>query len=211
MQHENEQGSLEALRDIRKMMEQSARFVSLSGLSGIWAGVTAMVGGVIAFNWLRSPANKYIGSFEGSLSYFDPFTVRLMLLGVAVFAVAFSGAYYFTYRKARKHKQQLWNNASRQLLFHLFFPLLAGGVFCVTFIYYGCSMFIGPACLVFYGLALVSCSRHTLGEIRYLGMLEVALGCVNLFFPGHGLYFWVAGFGVLHVIYGAVMWNRHDQ
>ncbi len=40
---------LEALSDIRSMMEQSSRFISLSGLSGIFAGITALVGAGLAY------------------------------------------------------------------------------------------------------------------------------------------------------------------
>jgi hypothetical protein len=73
------------------------------------------------------------------------------------------------------------------------------------FIYYGIGIFVAAACLVFYGLALISASRHTLSDIRYLGMLQVALGCTALFFPGYGLIFWALGFGLLHILYGAIM------
>lgn len=212
MQSTNNDSSLEALREIRSIMDRSARFVSLSGMSGIWAGSVALAGAYVAHLMLQSPNNRYMGT--GNIiaqSYFDPFTVNLMLLGLAVFVVALIGALYFTFKKAKRNSHSLWNNASRQLLLAGFFPLFAGGAFCVTFVYYGCGMFIGPACLVFYGLGLISGSRHTLSDIRYLGMLDVALGCANLFFPEHSLLFWAAGFGVLHILYGAMMWNKYDK
>ena len=214
MQPTNNDSSLEALLEIRSIMDRSARFVSLSGMSGIWAGSTALVGAYIANRMLQSPRNTSIGSRRtemGSPEFFDTFTVNLMLLGIAVFVVALVGAFYFTFKKAKRNNHTLWNNASRQLLIQGFFPMFAGAAFCVTFIYYGCDMFVGPACLVFYGLALISASRHTLSDIRYLGMLDVALGCCCLFFPGFSLYFWAAGFGILHIVYGAMMWNKYDK
>ncbi len=212
MQANNNDATLEALQEIRSIMDRSARFVSLSGWSGIWAGLSALVGAFIARGWLMDPEFQTIGKrLDTTPDYFDPFSVRLMMLGMGVFIVALCGALFFTWRKAQRSNQSLWNTASRQLLYQAFFPLFAGGVFCVTFVYYGCGMFVGPACLVFYGLSLISASRHTLSDIRYLGMLDVALGCCNLFFPGYGLYFWAAGFGVLHIVYGAVMWNKYDK
>ncbi len=212
MQPNENNASLEALQEIRSIMDKSARFVSLSGMSGIWAGAVGLVGAYIASNWLRKPEYMNIGkATEGSIDSFDSVTMRLMWLGVAVFVVAIAGAFYFTYRKAKKHNQSIFNNASRQMVMSAFFPLLAGGVFCVSFIYNGCGMFVGPACLVFYGLALISGSRHTLSDIRYLGMLNVALGCCNLFYPGFGLYFWAAGFGLLNLLYGAMMWSKYDK
>ena len=213
MQDENKEATLEALQEIRSIMDRSARFISLSGWSGIWAGSTALIGACIAYNWMQKPEYKYIRieAGEGSINYFDPFIQRFILLAFGVFVIAFIGGIYFTFRKANRNGQKLWNNASRQMLYQLFFPLFAGAVFTLMFIYYGCGMFIAPTCLVFYGLALISASRYTLSDIRYLGTLDVALGCAALFFPGYGLYFWALGFGVLHILYGAVMWNKYDK
>ena len=213
MQQENTDASLEALKEIRTIMDRSARFLSLSGWSGIWAGCTALGGSVLAYRWMRRPGYQYVMAAleNGSISYFDSFMIRFILLALFVFAVAFAGGFYFTYRKASKQQQTLWNAASRQMLLHLLFPLFVGGIFTIAFIYYGCGMFIAPACLAFYGLALISASKYTLSDIRYLGILEVALGCTCLFFPGYGLYFWDFGFGLLHILYGVIMWNKYDK
>lgn len=208
----HQHASLETLQDIRDIMDRSARFVSLSGMSGIWAGSVALAGAYAAHVLLQQPGYQYIGrGTEGTPENFDRFTVNMIMLGIAVFALALAGAFYFTWRKARRNNQSLWSNASRQMLVQGFFPMLAGGVFSVTFIYHGCGIFVAPACLVFYGLALISGGRHTLSDIRYLGMLDVALGCCSLFFPGFGLIFWAIGFGVLHILYGAIMWNKYDK
>ncbi len=212
MQDDNRESTLEKLEEIRNIMDRSARFISLSGWSGIWAGFTALAGAVIAWIWIHQPEYKYTGvSNEGSANYFDTYTIKFITLGLAVFTVALVGGTYFTYRKAHRLGHKLWNNASRQMIVQLFFPLFAGGIFCMIFIYYGFGMFVAPACLTFYGLSLISASRHTLSDIRYLGMFDVMLGCTNLFFPGFGLYFWAIGFGVLHILYGAIMWNKYDK
>jgi hypothetical protein len=89
--------------------------------------------------------------------------------------------------------------------------MLIGGIFVLGFMRYGHAVYIAPACLVFYGLALVHGSRHTLTDIRYLGYLEITLGLICLFVPGWGLYFWAAGFGLLHILYGIIMWNKYDK
>jgi hypothetical protein len=70
---------------------------------------------------------------------------------------------------------------------------------------------IPPACLIFYGLALVNASKYTLGEVRYLGYGQLILGVINIWLPEYGLYFWAAGFGVLHIVYGLVMWYRYEK
>ncbi len=212
MPGENNDETLEALQEIRSIMDRSARFISLSGWSGIWAGITALAGAAIAYRWLQQPRYEGIGStLYASAEHFDSSTINFIFLGIGVFVTAMAGAVFFTYRKAARLGQKVWNNASRLMLGQLFYPVFAGGVFSLLFIYYGCGMFVAPACLVFYGLALISASRHTLSDIRYLGMLDVALGCTSMFFPGFGLLFWALGFGVLHIFYGAMMWSKYDK
>lgn len=204
--------SLQALQDIRSIMDRSARFISLSGWSGIWAGTVALSGAAIAYNWLQQPGYRDIGStLYASAAHFDRYTINFIWLGIATFVIALAGVFFFTWRKAKRMGQNVWNSASRQMTAQLFYPVFAGSVFCFMFIYYGCGMFVAPACLVFYGLALISAGRHTFSDIRYLGMLDVALGCTALFFPGGGLIFWGLGFGVLHILYGAMMWSKYDK
>lgn len=212
MQQNNNDETLEALKEIRTIMDRSARFISLSGWSGIWAGSTALAGAFVAYRWMRLPQYMLKGvTLEAHSEYFDEYTVRFIYLAAIVFIVAFVGAFFFTWRKASRLNQTLWTNASRQMLLQLFFPMFAGGVFTTIFIYYGCGLFVAPACLTFYGLALISASRHTLSDIRYLGMFDVVLGCATLFFPGYGLFFMAIGFGVLHILYGALVWNKYDK
>jgi hypothetical protein len=90
-------------------------------------------------------------------------------------------------------------------------PMLAGGLLIwrlMEFQFYG---LVAPACLLFYGLALVNASKYTVPEIRYLGYFQLLLGVLNLWMMGYGLYFWAAGFGVLHILYGIIMWNKYER
>ena len=208
MHPEDNTESLEALKEIRSIMDRSARFISLSGWSGIWAGATALVGAFIAWKLIQAPG---FGCDWVESNFRSVNLQKLLLLAFSVFLVALAGGFFFTYRKANRQGHKLWNNASKQMLFALFFPMFVGGVFCLGFIHYGCEIFIAPACLAFYGLALIGASRHTLSDIKYLGILEVLLACANLFLPGHGIYFWAFGFGVLHILYGIFMWNKYDK
>ncbi len=212
MQPDNKDTSLEALNDIRTIMDRSARFISLSGWSGIWAGCTALLGALWAKRMLHDM--DYDLAKQSYASHFllsENNLYKFIYLAILIFVVALTGGLFFTIRKANRQGLKVWNHASRQLLLHLFFPIMAGGFFCIFFINDGVTLYIAPACLVFYGLALISASKFTLSDIRYLGMIEVALGCINLFFPGHSLYFWAAGFGVLHILYGIFMWNKYDK
>lgn len=208
MNKQNPDDSLKALQEIRSIMERSARFLSLSGWSGVWAGCVALAGAFIANN--RLPYAWIINRNPGCILC-DADTVQLLALAISVLLLALAGGVFFTWRKVKKQGERLWNAASKKLLAQLALPLVAGGVFCFGFIYYGDTRYLFPACLVFYGLALINGSKYTLSDIKYLGLFEVALGCINIFAPGYGLYFWAAGFGVLHIVYGIIMWNKYDK
>ena len=213
MQQQNPESSLQTLQEIRSIMERSARFLSLSGWSGVWAGCTALAGAAVAHRWLSAHEYNYarpaIAGNESS--YWGPDILKFLFLAAMVFMVALIGGYYFTWKKVKSQGGSLWNTASRSMLRSIAIPMICGGIFCVVFAWYGDAKYIAPACLVFYGLALYNGSRYTLTDIRYLGILEILLGSVYLFLPGYGLLFWTIGFGVLHILYGIVMWNKYDK
>ena len=67
---------------------------------------------------------------------------------------------------------------------------------------------VAPACLLFYGLALLHTSKYTLPDIRYLAFSEISLGLLGTFFIGYGLLFWAIGFGLFHILYGTRMYQK---
>ena len=191
-------------------MQRSSRFISLSGLSGIAAGVWALIGAYLAYRWIGVYYDRYSRSGYSNES-FHSLKWNLFLLAGAVAGLALISALYFTWRRAGKNKLPLWDHTSRQLVINTAIPMAAGGVFIIAMLQYSEWRFVAPACLIFYGLGLVSGSRYTLSDIRYLGFFEVLLGLINTQFIGSGLYFWAIGFGVLHIIYGFVMWWKYER
>ncbi len=206
MTQENDRDiSLQALTDIRSIMDRSTRFLSLSGMSGIWAGSVALAGAFIAKGWYDAMP------VEITAVVYNSIVTRMLLLSVAVFITALIGGIYFTWRKAKAQNATLWNMASRRMMWQLAIPLVVGCVFVLNFIYNGNEHYVVPACLAFYGLALINGSKYTLTDIQYLGILELILACISLIFPVWDLYFWALGFGVLHILYGIIMWNKYDR
>lgn len=203
--------TLQEIKDIRRIMERSSRFISLSGLSGVAAGICAWAGAWIGGNIL----DKYYGSYDSQGFFsgddFSRLKIKLVGLAVAVFAAAFISSFYLTWRRARKQGLPLWDHTSKRVFWNMVIPLLAGAGFVLGMLRYDEWRFVAPACLIFYGLALVNASKYTLTDIRYLGYCEIILGLVNMFFIGYGLYFWAAGFGALHIIYGAAMWWKYER
>lgn len=209
--------SVKTLQDIKAIMERSARFITLSGWSGIWAGAVGLAGAAIAYTWLAGLPEGYTTGYRQvqaglfSMGEYSPLTFRFIILALVVLLVALAGGYYFTWKKTRANGHKVWNSASKRMLGHMAIPLIAGGFFSLFFLNNGHEMYIAPACLVFYGLALINGSKYTISDIRYLGFSELGLGLINMMLPGYGLICWAIGFGVLHILYGIIMWNKYDN
>lgn len=208
----NKEESLQVLSDIRTMMHKSSRFLSLSGWSGIWAGCTALVSAFIAHSWLQDMSAKGIYyDRQPETGLWAPYNLPFLLLAALTLLVAVAGALFFTYRKNRLQEQATFTAAAKKLVISMFIPIAAAGWLILQFIQKGDYEYIVPATLIFYGLTLINSSKYTFADIRYLGLLEVALGCIAVCFPNWGLYFWAFGFGVLHIVYGIIMWQKYDR
>ncbi|PWA07240.1 hypothetical protein [Flavobacterium psychrotolerans] len=197
----------EDLSHIRSMMERSSRFISLSGLSGVFAGVSASVGGICAYLLFEDNGIEY---FDGKQKYYNhDLIVELFFIALAVLILALAFGTFFTYRKSKKYDLPFWTNATKNMLLNLAVPLFVGGVFCVALLYHHLFAFIAPSTLLFYGLALINAEKYTFSDVKYLGYCEIILGCISLFHLGYGLVFWVIGFGILHILYGLIMFKKY--
>lgn len=206
----NKEEQLSALSDIRNMMDRSSRFISLSGLSGIFAGIIALIGAYMAHLEIRSYlAGTYGYGIDADLDL----EFALLKIGISVLIVALAGGLLFTYRQTVKKKLPLWDKTAKNLLLNLAIPLATGGIFIISILFNHANSvgLIAPSCLVFYGLALINASKYTYSDIRFLGLCEVILGLIAMFNIGYGLYFWAMGFGILHIVYGAIMYFKYER
>jgi hypothetical protein len=219
---------LEDLQQIRSIMEKSTQFISLSGLSGISAGVFGLFGAILAYLRLKG---EFVITNTSSLSMYSktPYsnqsnfmnivqmelaknpTTDLILIATLTLGLALIFATYFTFRKAKKDGNSLWSATSRRLLMSVALPLVVGGLFSLAILNHGLFGLVAPATLIFYGLALINGSKHTLPEIKYVGIFNIILGLINTVFIGQGLFFWALGFGVVHIVYGVVMYFKYDR
>ncbi len=197
------------LAEIKSMMERSTRFLSLSGLAGILAGIYAFAGAGIAWYWIYFPSTEY-GTGTETISQAD-LQFNLLVLALIVLLLAIGTAYLLSQQKSQKKSQQFWTPASKRFLQALFLPVVAGGLFSFALIHESSYQLIAPATLIFYGLGLINASHFSLGEIRNLGIGQLILGLIAAFFPDFGLVCWALGFGVLHVLYGSMMYYRYDR
>lgn len=215
MSTEQEQ-SLQDLHHIRSMMDRSSRFLSLSGLSGVAAGVCALIGGWLAFPYVMGRKDILINQELGIAQTFahDPaiiFNTWVFWIAAGTLAAAVLSAFIFTFLKAKKSGDNLFSPAAWKVAWAVLVPLAAGGIFLLRLSTFGTFGLIAPGCLIFYGLALINAGRYTFSEIRYLGYTELLLGLIALTSVGYGFYYWLVGFGLLHIIYGLVMWFRHEK
>lgn len=192
------------ISSIRTLMERSTKFISLSGLSGVMAGIYALIGAGIAYKLL------YLDRIELYVNRTDA-VMQLFFVAVIVLILSVSTGIWLTIRKARRKGQSVWNQSSSLLLRSGALPLLTGGCFVLLLFMQGHFGIIAPGCLIFYGLALVAASQYTYGDVRWLGLSEIGLGLLATILPGYGLYFWAMGFGVLHILYGSVMYFKYDR
>lgn len=197
------------LAEIKSMMERSTRFLSLSGLAGVLAGIYALIAASVAYYWIYFP-NAPFGFRTNFVDDASVFT-KLIALALVILALSLGSAYFLSQKKSQRLATNLWTPAGRRFLQALFIPVLIGGIFCLALVLRGYLIVVAPATLIFYGLALVNASQFTLSDIKYLGYGEIVLGLISAFFPGYGLITWAMGFGVLHVVYGSMMYYKYDR
>lgn len=211
---DNNNQHLDTLAEIRNLMEKSSKFISLSGLSGIFAGIFALLGFFASILYLNQ---EYSAKSYYDYAYLNDGTINLNFISffvvnaIVVLLLSLIFGSYFTFKKAKKNKQSIWDNTSKRLLINLMIPLVTGGVFCFILLFHGLFGLIAPVTLIFYGLALLNASKYTLNDIRYLGISEIILGLFSSVIIGYGLYFWAIGFGVLHIVYGSVMYFKYEK
>jgi hypothetical protein len=209
---ENNSTSAEDLKTIRKIMEESTRFFSLSGFSGVFLGMFALAGALIAWLLILDGGKISYNDYVGNLSGKETVTIRWQMaaLALTVLLLSLAAAFNFSFRKAKRSGKSFRTPVARRLFISLFIPLITGGLFALILLIQNQVGLIIPVLLVFYGLALVNAGKFTYNEIFYLGILEIFTGLVSAFFPAQGLWFWIFGFGIIHIVYGLFMYRKYE-
>ncbi len=209
---ESKQNYYDDLKTIKKIMEESSRFLSLSGLSGLFAGLTALTGGAIAYTVFLKSNIFNNGEFFRNLSPGELGILKLQLFSDAliVLILAIGISFFFSYRKSVRHGLKIWTPVSRRLLSSLLVPLVTGGILISIIYFNGQWQLIIPSMLIFYGLALVNACKFTYNELFYMGIIEICTGLAAAVFPEYGILFWCFGFGILHICYGVFMYRKYE-
>jgi hypothetical protein len=201
---------LKNLNEIRSLMERSSSFISLSGLSGVSAGVMGLIAAYILNIRLKPFLNGSIDYEMSGVTRADLITFGVTFFSV-VLLLTFALAIFFTSQKAKKNGLPVWDSSAKRLVTSLFLPLVTGGIFCLILVYHYYDWLVLPSMLIFYGLALINAGKYTLSEIKWLGLSEIILGLGAALFIDNAILFWAAGFGVMNIVYGLVMYVRHEK
>jgi len=201
---------LDDIGEIKHLMNKSSRFMSLSGLSGILAGIYALIGTTLVYNIIYKDNPLTKDSYQ-TLVLDETSMLNIFAIAFAVVSVSIITAIILSWKKAKLYNEKLWDIASRRLMINFMIPLATGGFFIIALIEKEIYVFVAPLTLVFYGLALVNASKYTLGYIRYFGVTMILIGLSSVWFLGYGLFFWALGFGLCHIIYGALVHLKYER
>ena len=200
----SEQDYLKDISEIKNLMNRSSRFISLSGLSGIFAGIYAIIGAAIAYAYLFPKPGEFLTLHSWN------FKLLLVLLA-SVLLLSIITAYLLTTQRAKRNNEKIWDTTTRRLLINFLIPLITGGIYIIIKLnsqHYGLT---ASLMLIFYGLALVNASKYTIGNVKYLGYAQIITGLICAALPGYGFWFWLLGFGLFHIIYGSIMYLKERK
>lgn len=195
---------LKDINEIKNLMNKSSRFISLSGLSGILAGVYALIGAAAAYYIVANSVRGYL-ILDGNV-----FKICAVIL-IMVAVLSIGTAIFLTTKKAKKTGEKIWDNSSKRLVINFLIPLIVGGLYILIILNQERYGHTAALMLIFYGLALINASKYSIGDIRYLGFTQIILGLICALIPSYGFWFWVIGFGFMHIIYGSIMHFKYDR
>ncbi len=191
----NKDKALESVNEIKELMEKSSKFVSLSGITAVLAGVYALVGAYVVDNLLKTGNNRG----------------EVVMAASLVLIVSAITACILSWYKARKTGQKLFSKLTYRIAWNFALPLFAGGLFCIALLLHENYGLVSSVMLLFYGLSLVNVSKYTYSNVAWLGYAFVCLGIVDGFFEGYELLFWTVGFGGFHILYGVLFYLQYER
>ncbi len=198
-----EQDHINNIAEIRSMMERSSKFLSLSGLAGVMAGIYALAGAYFAYS--------AFGFSPDQIHYSVPELNSIILIAVSVLVLAIGTAVILSARNAKGKEEKAWNTTSRRLLVNVSVPLFTGGILILMLLSNGLTGLAAPFTLIFYGLTLYNAGSFTFNDVKSLGLIQIVLGLLGAYFIEYSLVCWALGFGVAHIVYGLYIHFRYER
>jgi len=182
--------AMDNLRYIRETMERATPFTGISGRGEIAIGVTALAASVIAAQQSTFKAWLAIWLAEGLIS--------LLIAGWSMD------------RKARAVQMPLVSGPGRKAVFSLSPPLIAGGLLTIVLVRAGMTNAIPGVWLLLYGTGVITGGMFSVRAVPAMGLCFMGLGAIALFSPpAFANWFMAAGFGGLHMLFGAIIVRKY--
>lgn len=203
---------IDDIKHIRQMMEESSKFLSLSGLSGVAVGCFALLGAAIAHFWILDNGavkyDEYLKVLPGN--YGRGIRLSMFLTAILTLTGALLSAWYISFRKSRNLQIGFWTPSAKKMVTSLFVVLATGGIFSMILVFHGYFKMIAAVMLIFYGLALLNASKYSKQDIKLLAFTQIILGLIAALFINYGLLIWTLGFGFVHIVYGILMYFKYE-
>ena len=182
--------AMDNLRFIRETMEAAGTFTAVSGWGQVFIGVTAVVAAVVAARFAGSSEWVLVWAAEAGLA---------LLISV-----------WFMYNKAKSASLPLLTGSARKLLFS-FSPVFAVGmVVTVALMQRGLYALLPGIWMTLYGTAVVAAGAFSVRIVPVMGAAFIVVGGFALFAPATwSTALMIAGFGLLHVVFGFIIARRH--
>jgi hypothetical protein len=182
--------AMDNLRYIRETMELATAFTGISGWGEIAIGVTALLASVIAAQQATFNAWLAVWIAEGLIS--------LLIAGWSMD------------RKTRTIKMPLGSGPGRKAVFSLTPPMIAGGLLTIVLVQAGLTNAIPGVWLLLYGTGVITGGMYSVKVVPIMGICLMVLGALALFSPpAFANWFMAAGFGGLHVVFGAIIVRKY--
>ncbi len=206
----NEKDYIKDISEIRSMMERSSRFLSLSGLSGVMAGIYALAGVLVAYLVFGFNPDSVTYSMTGTAG--TPANISsVIIVALIILALALGTVVYLSRRNAGKRGEKMWSPTTRRLLANMMVPLSTGGILIVILIFSGLAGLAAPVSMIFYGMALFTASKMTLEEVKLMGIIQIVLGLIAVLMIQYSLIIWAIGFGLVNIVYGIYMHYKYER
>lgn len=183
-------GAREQLRYIRDTIERAGSFTAVPGWGGVVVGLTALGAAAVAFRQSSPQAWMIVWLAEAGLAAL-----------VGVWSVVW---------KAKSAGVPLLSGPGRRLAFSFTPPLAVGALLTAVLWKEGIIAILPGVWLALYGTAVVTGGAFSIEIVPLMGLCFLVLGAVALFSPAAwGDLFMAAGFGGLHVVFGALIARRY--
>ena len=182
--------AIENLRYIRATMERAGSFTAVPGWGQVAIGCTAAVAAVIA---ARQPTR---------FAWTATWAVECLL------AVVLGG--WSMVRKARAANDPIFSGPGRRFSLSFLPPFLAGAMLTIALVLAGDTARMPAVWLLLYGAGVTTGGAFSVRVVPVMGLCFMLLGAAALFTPPPWGDWWMgAGFGGLHIVFGAIIARRY--